>query len=415
MAAPAGSGNARNRKRDLLTIRYGRLFAGCAGRLFLNCPIFHRCPFALTRQRGFPTVPPRIDPLLARKPGGHAHTASASTGDSSHRGSGVLHRFGDAEAVGRRRTGIRRCTQEMMRRGDFIVPTFNHHLWTDKPVFLYWLQMASFRAFGETEFAARFPCALLAITTALLTYHLGRRLFRPEVGLWAGLIIATTVSFTVIGRAAAPDSPLIFCTTLSLVAYVFGMGKEMWNPESAEGLVANSTHAAASGRKPRAISRGDAAILVVVCGHVCADGRRRADQRPGRCDAAGGGVRDVDASRRRSEKGRGSCRSRAAIAWRQTCRGGGPNLSHAIGSFLACRMAADKSNDHRFAGGHLGHASDHIGRGRAGGCSAVVMRRSEFSRMANGRTTFCFGTTFIASFRRWNSMPARSCITRSRC
>ena len=95
-----------------------------------------------------------------------------------------------------------RCTQEMMHRGDLIVPTFNGHLWTDKPVLLYWMMMGSFSLFGATEFAARFPCALLAIGTALMTYHLGRRLFRPQVGLWAGLIVATTASFAVVGRAA---------------------------------------------------------------------------------------------------------------------------------------------------------------------------------------------------------------------
>lgn len=127
-----------------------------------------------------------------------------------------------------------RCTQEMMQRGDLIVPTFNSHLWTDKPVLLYWLQMGSFCLFGVTEFAVRFPCALLAIGTALLTYHLGRRLFRPGVGLWAGLVMATIASFAVIGRAGAPDAPLIFCTTLSLVAYVFGTSKEMWSAASGD-------------------------------------------------------------------------------------------------------------------------------------------------------------------------------------
>jgi 4-amino-4-deoxy-L-arabinose transferase-like glycosyltransferase len=141
-----------------------------------------------------------------------------------------------------------RCTQEMMRRGDFIVPTFNHHLWTDKPVFLYWLQMGSFSLFGNTEFAARFPCALLAIGTALLTYHLGRRLFRPQVGLWAGLIVATIASFAVIGRAAAPDSPLIFCTTLSLLAYVFGVGKETWSGEGNDAVAGQSISTSAVAR-----------------------------------------------------------------------------------------------------------------------------------------------------------------------
>jgi len=122
-----------------------------------------------------------------------------------------------------------RCTQEMLHRGDYIVPTFNNHLWTDKPVLLYWMMMGSFSVFGQTEFAARFPCALLAVGTALMTYHLGRRLFRPQVGLWAGLIVATTATFAVVSRAATPDAPLIFCTTLSLLIYVVGMGHEFWS------------------------------------------------------------------------------------------------------------------------------------------------------------------------------------------
>jgi 4-amino-4-deoxy-L-arabinose transferase-like glycosyltransferase len=133
-----------------------------------------------------------------------------------------------------------RCTQEMMQRGDFIVPTFNHHLWTDKPVFLYWLMMGSFSLFGQTEFAARLPSALLAIGTALMTYHLGRRLFRPQVGLWAGLIMATNVMFVVIGRAATPDSPLIFCTTLSALAYVMAMGEGGWADEAHDGQAAGA-------------------------------------------------------------------------------------------------------------------------------------------------------------------------------
>ncbi len=55
-----------------------------------------------------------------------------------------------------------------------------------------------------------------------MTYHLGRRLFRPEVGLWGGLVMATNWMFAVVGRFATPDSTLIFCTTAALLAYVVG-------------------------------------------------------------------------------------------------------------------------------------------------------------------------------------------------
>jgi len=79
------------------------------------------------------------------------------------------------------------CAREMMARGDWVVPTFNEQLRYDKPVLLYWLMMSAYQTFGVGEFGARFWSAVLAIGTTLVTYHLGRLLFRPQVGLWAGL------------------------------------------------------------------------------------------------------------------------------------------------------------------------------------------------------------------------------------
>jgi 4-amino-4-deoxy-L-arabinose transferase-like glycosyltransferase len=125
-------------------------------------------------------------------------------------------------------TEYSRVAREMMIRGDWVVPTFNYQPWLEKPVFVYWLMIGSFHLFGVTEFAARFPSAVFAVATALLAYHLGRRLFRPQVGLWAGLVLATTLNFVIIGRAATHDAALIFCTTASLLAYVVAMGPTFW-------------------------------------------------------------------------------------------------------------------------------------------------------------------------------------------
>lgn len=125
-------------------------------------------------------------------------------------------------------TEYARCAREMMTRGDWIVPTINGQPWLEKPVLVYWLMIGSFKVFGPTEFAARCPSALLAIGTSLLTYHLGRRLFRPQVGLWAALVLSSSLSFVVIARAATLDSALIFCTTASLLVYVAGMPRQFW-------------------------------------------------------------------------------------------------------------------------------------------------------------------------------------------
>ena len=114
------------------------------------------------------------------------------------------------------------CAAEMLQRGDWVVPVFNAELRAHKPVLLYWLMMTAYALFGVNEFAARFWSAVLAVGTSLATYQIGRRLFNAEVGLWSGIILATSLMFDVAGRAATPDSALIFFSTLALVIYVRG-------------------------------------------------------------------------------------------------------------------------------------------------------------------------------------------------
>jgi len=114
------------------------------------------------------------------------------------------------------------CAAEMLARGDWVVPIFNGELRTAKPVLLYWLIMSSYAVFGINEFAARFPSALLGIGTVLVTYHIGKRLFNAQVGLWSALLLTTSLMFNVASRAATPDAALIFFSTLALLVFTHG-------------------------------------------------------------------------------------------------------------------------------------------------------------------------------------------------
>lgn len=113
------------------------------------------------------------------------------------------------------------CAQEMLARGDWVVPTFNGELRTHKPVLLYWLTMASYAGLGVSEFSARLPSALLGLGTVLLTYFMALRLFGQKTAILAGCVLTTTLMFEVASRAATPDSLLIFCVTLALSTYSF--------------------------------------------------------------------------------------------------------------------------------------------------------------------------------------------------
>lgn len=114
------------------------------------------------------------------------------------------------------------CAAEMMARGDWVVPVFNDELRTHKPVLLYWLMMSAYALLGVSELSARFWSALLAIGTVVATYHIGRTWFGASTARWASVVLATCLMFGVAGRAATPDSALIFFSTLGIAVYVLG-------------------------------------------------------------------------------------------------------------------------------------------------------------------------------------------------
>lgn len=113
------------------------------------------------------------------------------------------------------------CAVEMMARGDWVVPWFNGQVRTHKPVLLYWFMISAYKAFGVTEFAARFWSAALAVGTVMMTASIGSRLLGRSVGMLGGIALSSMLMFVVASRAATPDSVLIFFMTASLAVYVW--------------------------------------------------------------------------------------------------------------------------------------------------------------------------------------------------
>jgi 4-amino-4-deoxy-L-arabinose transferase-like glycosyltransferase len=112
------------------------------------------------------------------------------------------------------------CAREMYQRGDWVVPRFNGELFPEKPPLMFWTMIAGFEIFGVNELGARFFSAVFGMATALMAYYLGRLLFTPRVGLWAGLITASTIVFAVSARAATVDAALTCVTTGALLCFV---------------------------------------------------------------------------------------------------------------------------------------------------------------------------------------------------
>lgn len=116
-----------------------------------------------------------------------------------------------------------RASHEMLARGDWIVPTFNGSLRDHKPILLYWGQMASYLAWGESEWTARLPSALCALLSVCAVGLLASRLSGKSHGIshegfWAAGCLATCLLFVMAGRAATPDSCLIAFSTMGIAA-----------------------------------------------------------------------------------------------------------------------------------------------------------------------------------------------------
>ena len=107
------------------------------------------------------------------------------------------------------------ASREMIERSDYVVPYFNNRYRFDKPPLTYWFQVASFRAFGENPFAARFPSAVAAALTAAAIFAWGRRLDLNRAGFWAAIIFTLCLQTFVHAKAAVADMWLVLFMTLA--------------------------------------------------------------------------------------------------------------------------------------------------------------------------------------------------------
>src|SRR6202023_2853504 len=84
-------------------------------------------------------------------------------------------------------------SREMRQNGDFLIPRLNGDYRFDKPPLIYWCQVLSFDVLGENDFAARLPSAIFAALAAVATWTFASRIFDPRVGLWSGILFATSL------------------------------------------------------------------------------------------------------------------------------------------------------------------------------------------------------------------------------
>ena len=81
----------------------------------------------------------------------------------------------------------------MFTNGEWILPTVNGDLYSDKPILYFWIALIAAKLTGGvSEWAVRLPAALGGVGFVLATYWLGRDLFNLRVGVISAVVVATS-------------------------------------------------------------------------------------------------------------------------------------------------------------------------------------------------------------------------------
>jgi 4-amino-4-deoxy-L-arabinose transferase-like glycosyltransferase len=119
--------------------------------------------------------------------------------------------------------------KEMLDGGGWIIPHLNSTVYYDKPPLFFWLiGLAAKGLGGMSETAARFPSAFFGLSTLLLVFVFGKRLFGQRAGFFSAFILATSGEFFWLARRANIDVTLTLFTTLAIFFFYVGYQNDRW-------------------------------------------------------------------------------------------------------------------------------------------------------------------------------------------
>ena len=134
--------------------------------------------------------------------------------------------LGSAPLFDRDEGAFSEATREMVASGNYVSTTLNGEPRYDKPILTYYVQAVGVALLGWNEWGLRLHSALAATLWVLLVWGFARREWDETTGWVAGLVTATSLWVSIIGRAATADALLNLFLALTLFdLYRFWRGK----------------------------------------------------------------------------------------------------------------------------------------------------------------------------------------------
>jgi 4-amino-4-deoxy-L-arabinose transferase-like glycosyltransferase len=114
--------------------------------------------------------------------------------------------------------------REMAATGDYVTPRLNGVKYFEKPPLVYWLSALTFRQFGVNEFTARLWNGLFALGGVLMTYGAARCLYGRAAGIWAAVVLTTSLMYFVLSQIILLDMAVAVTVSGALFAFIVGVG-----------------------------------------------------------------------------------------------------------------------------------------------------------------------------------------------
>src|SRR5579885_1594045 len=122
--------------------------------------------------------------------------------------------------------------RNMLHSGDWVTARLDGIKYLEKSPLKYWMIAICFKLFGVHDWVARIPVALSAILLCWVTARFGAWAFGQRAGLYAGLVVATSVGIFLFTRFLIPDVILTLMITLAVWGLLRALEEEEPHPRA---------------------------------------------------------------------------------------------------------------------------------------------------------------------------------------
>jgi 4-amino-4-deoxy-L-arabinose transferase-like glycosyltransferase len=113
-------------------------------------------------------------------------------------------------------TAYGEVAREILLTHDWLVMHMNGLSWFVQPPLYFWIAAACVKAFGVTSFALRLPSALATIAMGGAVAYAGTRQLGARAGVYAAVVLSTSLMQAVVGRLAIMDALLDLAVAMTI-------------------------------------------------------------------------------------------------------------------------------------------------------------------------------------------------------